>query len=168
MGQRDVNPRGGEACGGGSHLCRGLTSPLRCPFPGRAARSHGFRLGHPRHGHLRPADDVQHDAPHRLLYGVGFRRGHHGHAVLPEYSVSVGCMGLSWRNTSSPSSGFYMKVLGFKGQEEDRVLLPPPRTAACFHLALLVLTLCLFSPPQSRCGCGSGECGECGAAGQPL
>ena len=57
-------------------------------------------------------------------------------------------------------------MLGFKRQEEDHVLLS--WITARTRLALLLLTLCLFSPPQSRCGCGSGERGECGAARQPL
>lgn len=67
----------------GSHCSSAIPSPCR------AARSHGVCPGHPRHGHLCPADDVQHNAPHRLLHGLGFRRGHHGHAVLPEHPVSA-------------------------------------------------------------------------------
>lgn len=36
-----------------------------------------------------------------------------------------------------------------------------PMTGSTHPQALPVLTLCLFSPPQGRCGCRSGECGEC-------
>lgn len=54
----------------------------------RSAGGDGVRLGHPRHRHLRPPDDVHHHAAHRLLHRLGVRRGDDPDAVLASHQVT--------------------------------------------------------------------------------
>lgn len=53
----------------------------------RSARGDGVRLGHQGHSHVRPADDVHHNAAHCVLHCLGVWRGDDTNAVLAAHQV---------------------------------------------------------------------------------